>query len=140
VRAIPAEFVEPTARIADRASLLQGAGRIDTSAQGRRTQPGSSAWFSDRVEPPGSSGGATPFSGRRRDAMAAEKEEAPDAPGPHASEKRTRQRDWAARSGSWADGVESWVKGARIGLGGLFSFSFLLISSFFIPISNHTQV
>jgi hypothetical protein len=80
-RVISAESVEPTARIADRASLLQGAGRIDTSAQGRQTQPGISAWFSDRVEPLGSSGGAIPFPGRRRDAMAAEKEEAPDAPG-----------------------------------------------------------
>jgi hypothetical protein len=107
---------------------------IDTSAQGRRTQPGSSAWFSDRVEPPGSSGGAIPFSGRRRDTMAAEKEEAPDAPGPRASEKRTRQRDWAARSGSWAEGVESWAKGTIIGPGGLFSFSFLYSFLFLSPL------
>jgi hypothetical protein len=113
----------------------QGTERGGTSAQGRRTYPGSSAWFSDRVEPPGSSGGAIQFCGRRCDAMAAEEEEAPDAPGPHASEKRTRQRDWAARSGSWAEGAESWAKVARISPGGLFSFSFLLISSFFIPIS-----
>jgi hypothetical protein len=70
--------------------------------------------------------------------MVVEKEEAPDAPGPHASEKLTRQRDWAARSGSWAEGVESWAKGARIGPGGLFLFFFSsdFIIFFIFSISN----